>query len=134
MKKYIVYNSNGQIIKTGSCADSDFERQGEFVMEGTADDSSQYIENGQIVDMPPRPSDSHFFDYTNKSWKFNQGYAESIIRGKRDHLLSLSDWTQMPDVSMSDEVREQWKVYRQALRDITQQPLDQLKWPDEPGV
>lgn len=37
------------------------------------------------------------------------------LRLKRDNLLKQSDWMANSDVSMSDE----WKTYRQALRDIT---------------
>lgn len=41
------------------------------------------------------------------------------MRKRRNSLLRSSDWTQMPDVALSDEQRTAWQVYRQALRDIT---------------
>lgn len=47
--------------------------------------------------------------------------AEEIargIRGLRDHLLKNSDWTQIPDSPLSAEKKEEWAVYRQALRDM----------------
>jgi hypothetical protein len=37
------------------------------------------------------------------------------LRGKRDRLLSESDWTQLPDVATN---KDSWAVYRQALRDL----------------
>ena len=43
------------------------------------------------------------------------------IREKRDKLLSNTDWTQMQDTALSDEKVEEYKTYRQALRDITAQ-------------
>jgi hypothetical protein len=55
--------------------------------------------------------------------------AESI-RLKRDGLLSQTDWMACSDVTMSDE----WKTYRQALRDIPSQegfPND-VTWPTSP--
>lgn len=43
---YIVYNAIGEILRTGMCADSDFELQAhtdEYVIEGTANDSIHRI-------------------------------------------------------------------------------------------
>ena len=53
------------------------------------------------------------------------------IRSKRDNLLSKTDWRASSDLTMSDE----WRTYRQALRDITSQegfPND-ITWPTEPS-
>lgn len=36
--------------------------------------------------------------------------------------LAESDWTQLPDAPLSDEKKEEWKIYRQQLRDISQHP------------
>ena len=47
--------------------------------------------------------------------------AESIRR-ERDKLLSGSDWVMMPDVKMSEDLKSKWIEYRQALREVTQQP------------
>ena len=53
-------------------------------------------------------------------------------RAKRDQLLQQSDWTQLPDVPLA--TKEAWAVYRQALRDITQQPDPfNIAWPVAPG-
>ena len=38
----------------------------------------------------------------------------------RNKGLKESDWTQLPDVSLSDYEKELWKKYRQSLRDITE--------------
>jgi len=43
------------------------------------------------------------------------------IREKRNRLLFESDWTQTTDVPISETEKNKWKVYRQALRDITKQ-------------
>lgn len=43
------------------------------------------------------------------------------IREKRDKLLADTDWTQMQDTALSDEKVEEYKIYRQELRDITAQ-------------
>ncbi|MCI8470415.1 MAG: hypothetical protein HFJ35_02825 [Clostridia bacterium] len=43
------------------------------------------------------------------------------IREKRDKLLTETDWTQVTDTVLSVEKQEEYKNYRQALRDITEQ-------------
>ena len=52
------------------------------------------------------------------------------IRGERNHKLSLTDWRAGSDLTLSDE----WKAYRQALRDVpTQSDPDNITWPTEPS-
>lgn len=61
----------------------------------------------------PKPSDislnSLYLD------KFNK-LPYDIIREKRNSLLKESDWVALSDVSLSNI--EEWKTYRQALRDV----------------
>lgn len=45
----------------------------------------------------------------------------TAIRAKRDRLLAETDWTQVSDNALSNAQREAYRVYRQALRDITEQ-------------
>ncbi len=54
------------------------------------------------------------------------------IKIKRDTLLNSTDWTQLPDVP--EETKQKWSVYRQALRDITNQEgyPNTVTWPTEP--
>ena len=40
------------------------------------------------------------------------------LRGWRDGELLCSDWIMIPDTPFSDSKREEWKTYRQALRDL----------------
>tara|TARA_Y100000817_G_scaffold281072_1_gene245483 strand:+ start:634 stop:891 length:258 start_codon:yes stop_codon:yes gene_type:complete len=42
-----------------------------------------------------------------------------IIREKRDILLLESDKYMLPDFPITNEKKEEWKLYRQRLRDIT---------------
>ena len=41
------------------------------------------------------------------------------LRAKRNKALTDSDWTQLPDVGFNAAERNAWMIYRQALRDIT---------------
>lgn len=36
----------------------------------------------------------------------------------RNKLLSETDWTQLPDVALSDSEKQAWALYRQELRDL----------------
>ena len=40
------------------------------------------------------------------------------FRGIRDSLLFQSDWTQLADVSLPDDQKNAWSIYRQQLRDL----------------
>jgi hypothetical protein len=60
-----------------------------------------------------------------------------LLREQRNQLLAQSDWMANSDVTMSEE----WRVYRQALRDLpnTQTPsldengqLTNITWPEKP--
>ena len=55
------------------------------------------------------------------------------LRAERNILLTESDWTQSPDSPLSDEVKDDWASYRQALRDLpanTADPADPT-WPTQ---
>ena len=55
----------------------------------------------------------------------------NALRGERNQKLSQTDWMANSDVTMSDE----WKAYRQALRDITKTYKNQMEvvWPTPPS-
>lgn len=133
MKNYIVYLDSGEIIKTGQCQDSDLHLQGINVIEGIADDSTQYIDNGQIVNMQPKPDGTAYFDYETKNWVQDIPAQEALIKNQRNILLSESDWTQLIDVQI--QTKQAWATYRKALRDITTQegyPFNVI-WPTKPN-
>ena len=54
-----------------------------------------------------------------------EGLSDEIlatqIRSQRNSLLSQTDYLMMPDYPISEEYRDKIKVYRQELRDITEQ-------------
>ena len=126
MKNYIVYNSDGEILRTGRCADEDFDIQaktGENILEGTARDSIQKIVDGKVVDKDP----------VSKS---NEEIMEEV-RAQRTLLLELCDWTQVTDSALTSEKKTEWATYRQALRDITNHSnvlnLSDSDWPTKPS-
>jgi hypothetical protein len=64
---------------------------------------------------------------TNDQWWF-------VVRWWRNALLTESDWSQVPDNSLSEEQRESWRQYRQELRDISNNVSDPktIIFPDLP--
>jgi len=59
---------------------------------------------------------------TNQQW--------SSIRLQRDNLLKNTDWRASSDLTLSDD----WKNYRQALRDVpTQSDPFNITWPTAPS-
>lgn len=61
-----------------------------------------------------------------------EGEMAEIARAERNRLLAASDWTQLPDVP--ETTRLAWEPYRQALRDVPDQPgfPYEVEWPEQP--
>lgn len=57
------------------------------------------------------------------------------VRKQRESKLRASDWTQMPDTALSAEEVDEWRKYRQELRNITEtfDNPDKVVWPVIPG-
>jgi len=67
---------------------------------------------------------------------YNKEEAMRLVRLRRTELLLASDWTQMPDVVMSEAMKQKWQEYRQALRDypatVNQDEWSGIAWPSVP--
>lgn len=60
--------------------------------------------------------------------KFRNSFSiKHRVKIYRDELLKESDKYMLPDYPITDDVREEWKIYRQKLRDIT----DNESWADD---
>lgn len=91
-----------------------------LVQNGVVLDGEEWVLNYEIVEL-------------NDLEKYNTILAKNEeIRNERDLLLVQSDWTQGKDIS--DSISIPWSIYRQALRDISNQngfPWD-IVWPLPP--
>ena len=73
-------------------------------------------------------------DAEEKAWTDGAPARRMVeLRRERNSLLAETDWMGNSDVTMSDD----WKTYRQALRDITKQTpsddaLSNITWPNKP--
>ena len=56
------------------------------------------------------------------------------LRTERNKRLTESDWIVTKSLELGEIVPDDWKAYRQALRDITlsYNSLDSITWPDKP--
>lgn len=133
-----IYNlSTGQIDKTVVCGadmlNMQFNNKTHAAIEGLYEDNGFYVENGIAKVMPDKPSKHHIFDFAAKQWvdTRTQESEWALVRAERDKRLLACDWTQLPDVPL--ETKEVWALYRQALRDITEQedPFN-IQWPTLP--
>ena len=80
---------------------------------------------------PFTPEEEAEWDAREAEWAAGESDRKaSAIREQRNELLKETDWMAGSDVTMSDD----WKTYRQALRDITLQDSfpDSVTWPDKP--
>ena len=91
-----------------------------------------YIANKTPTLIPSRPSDDYDFNWQSHAWELNMARLTESVLAQRKTLLLQSDWTQLPDVPLA--TKEAWVVYRQALRDITEQPgfPESVVWPKTP--
>ena len=98
-----------------------------FAIYGTVESESDYNEK-VVYNLPSaKPAWSAVQAGQNpEQWK--------VVRAERNGKLSASDWTSLPDVPLSDSKRDEWEVYRQALRNITDQPDPfNITWPVPPA-
>jgi len=58
----------------------------------------------------------------------------TFVRIQRNEMLSSSDWTQIGDATLGDHTAEEWRTYRQALKDIPQNHtrVSEVVWPNDP--
>ncbi|QFS66497.1 tail fiber assembly protein [Delftia tsuruhatensis] len=139
MIHFIQIDSAGNILRCGNApfkslrempgADASYRR-----IPGPLGDPGAYYWSGGLVEKPPRPSQFHRFDPQERAWKLDDGLAWSAVRGQRDARLAACDWVTLRAQETSEPVPAPWMTYRQALRDITDQP-DPLAivWPTAPA-
>ena len=70
--------------------------------------------------------------------------AWTALRTERNRLLQQSDWTALSDAHLSQDKKDAWFTYRQALRDLPDElantvpegagPPDLFEWPLDPTV
>jgi len=133
-----VYSSDNNYVD--GTVDSDgitIQSWDESLNVSSAHDATQnyYWDGSSWQPRTPFPSPYHVWQ--NAAWIFDSDRFFDKIRRLRNEKLTESDWTQLPDSPLSTDVKNTWAVYRQGLRDITDnldgiESLDDVIWPTKP--
>lgn len=78
----------------------------------------------------PRPDERYVWD--GQAWALDEGLALAAVRRIRNAMLTVCDWTQLPDSPLTSEARAAWAAYRQALRDFPSDWSLDKPWPEAP--
>ena len=76
------------------------------------------IEADGFIYIGEAPSQYASYDIDARDWVYDIELIKADIRGQRNTLLSLCDWTQVADAPLSEEQKTNYATYRQALRDL----------------
>ena len=132
---FVTYDpATGRIISCGFTQTSVLVgKPNTILVSNQVDISTNRVVAGSVEPLPPKPGLHYKFNYAVGAWEYSRAAALADVTSERNSLLAASDWTQMVDVPMPDEKRVAWQVYRQQLRDITNQPdLENIVWPTAP--
>lgn len=146
--RYAVIGENGVVTQTGYVSgEAKFEDQGGSALSVICPDyvntRDYYYDGNEFLAYPPRPNAGIYWVWSGSEWADSRTQAEKdmdagiqweTVRKQRSVLLSECDWTQMPDVDLTEAQKEAWRIYRQKLRDITNQsdPYN-IVWPKAPA-
>lgn len=85
-------------------------------------------QSGEWYAKPPRPN--IWSKWLDGEWSMAHINVAEVVRPERNRLLAECDWTQTIDAPMSVAKQAEWRVYRKALRDLTDN-LDGIINPDD---
>jgi hypothetical protein len=136
MQSFIAYSKGtGEVLFSGTSDRPELlENDLTSILLGEEKVEEGYITDSIYYPLPDKPSIHHVFDYTTKTWVDPRTPETEWpqVRAQRNQLLQQSDWTQLPDVPIA--TKEAWAVYRQQLRDVTDQPDPfNIVWPTAPN-
>lgn len=125
-KVFTVYNSSGNITKTymGTLENLTLNLESnESYIEGEYFDEEYKIVDGEAV----------LKTEEEKLLPIEEVWIN--LRDTRDILLQSSDWTQVSDVPLTDEQKQAWANYRNALRQLPSNTADPRNptWPTKPS-
>ena len=100
------------------------------------------VRKGETVRFPYTDAEETARDAEEKKWSdgaFDRALDD--LRVIRNKLLAECDWTQMADISdsrMDNLTKGKWQVYREELRNITDEldtidKINNVTWPTKPS-
>ena len=96
------------------------------------------VNTGAFINIGMPPNDYATWDLTSYSWTWDSSEILREIRQKRNGMLYGTDWSQVPDNTLTEAQREEARTYRTALRDVTNgltvpDNIDNMTWPTKPS-
>lgn len=90
--QYIQYSDFGEVLCVGSAPDSaDLSNMGNTITVGSivgVGAETHYVQNGELVLFPEKPSSHHDWDWTSKSWLPNLNAAKAAKKTEIETELS----------------------------------------------
>ena len=131
MSYFITHDDDDRIIVTNYQPSDDRK----FLTSETLVDPNDYFFKDNHIHAKPANADLFgVFDVASETWSTDTAAAWFNLRFERNVLLGRSDWTQAVDSPLTDEQKQSWRTYRQALRDLPANTVDPSSpvFPDAP--
>lgn len=127
--KYALINPRGRILRTSAEAFKFTPEESEVAvltdeqaLEVEASVEGLFLVEGELISLKA------------KRWMEQPEAVKASLRPERDRLLAASDWTQLNDTTLPEDILAAWSVYRQDLRDLTDE-IDEngeVDFPEKP--
>jgi hypothetical protein len=127
--KYALINPRGRILQTSAEAFK-FTLEGCEVTELTDEQALEVEASVQGLFLV----EGELISFKAKRWMEQPEAVKASLRPERDRLLAASDWTQLNDTTLPEDILAAWSVYRQDLRDLTDE-IDEngeVDFPEKP--
>ena len=142
MIHYAEYDQDGRYLSRGIVLREEdaAPQQGGAIFFGEVDPLRQYhdIVTDTPTDFPGPPAAPEgvvlSFNPATREWEVEIDRSWAAVRVLRDRRLAETDWVTLRAQEHGTPVPPEWLTYRQALRDITEQPDPfSIVWPAAPG-
>lgn len=92
---FAIHDEFGKILKVVSCAPADVELQYQPPLQHIeiaepVTDETHFIEAGQLVRLPPKPSQHHTFDFVKKLWVEAESLRDATVLKLKQELEELT--------------------------------------------
>lgn len=134
---YTIVDANNRIYRSRVTQDPEYPVASEIGFKLLPDDPPIVSENQTFYRLDPVPEGANSIIYIVENLPEQTAQQKHAIHhDRRVRLLFATDWTQLPDSGLSEEQKEEFRQYRQKLRDITKQEgyPDIVTWPERPEM